>query len=99
MAELIPLGDANIDCCVSAVRPEPGPDGAESDPAGAAERPRAEELPAGLLCPAAGRSSPHPEAACGDGVLPQRPALPLQHSDPASSGKRPQPLAASWSRM
>ena len=72
---------------VSVVNPESRTDGAESDPAGANER-RAERQP-GLINPAASWSSSHTEAACGDCFLPQRPALPVQHSNPKSSGTRP----------
>lgn len=84
---------------VSAVSSEPGTHGAESDPAGADERFRAEEHEPGLLRPAASWGAPHTEVTCRDCVLPQWPALPVQHSDPESSGTRPQPLPAARPHM
>lgn len=91
--------DVNSGYCVLAVSPEPGTNGAEPHPAGANERCRSAEQQPGLFFHAAGRGSPHAEAARRNCLMPQWLAFSVQHSDPKSSGKRPQSVPTIWPHM
>lgn len=85
--------------CFPALHTEPGADGAESDSTGADERPREEEQQPGLLRPAARWGSSHTEATSRNRLLPQWPALPVQHPDPESSRTRSEPVPAAWTHL